>query len=85
MPRVTGHLRIVLEKPGPRVDPPLRVKVEYGEDVEKQILTSLKSEIEETMSKILRFRPDVDLVPPESLERDPLKKGKLVEKSYEES
>jgi len=83
IPRVTGHMRITLEKPGPRVDPPLKIKVEYGEGLEPHILQTLKVEIEQKMSEILRFRPDIEFLPPESLERDPRKKGKLIEKLYE--
>ena len=85
IPRVTGHMRIILEKPGPRVDPPLKIKVEYGEGLEHHTLQTLKVDIEQKMSEILRFRPDIEVLPPESLERDPRKKGKLIEKLYEKS
>lgn len=83
IPRVTGHMRIVLEKPGTRVDPPLKLRVEHGEDLDKPEITSLKKEIEGKMSEILRFRPDIEFIPPGGLGRDPLKKGKLIEKAYE--
>ena len=78
-------MRIILEKPGPRVDPPLKIKVEYGEGLEPHTLQTLKVDIEQKMSEILRFRPDIEVLPPESLERDPRKKGKLIEKLYEKS
>ena len=83
IPRVTGHMRIVLEKPGPRVDPPLKLKVEYGEGVNPVNRDDLKKEIENQMSSILRFRPLIELLPPGTLTRDHTKKEKLIEKKYE--
>ena len=83
VPRVTGHMRIVLDKPGPRVDPPLRLKVEYGENVETAQLGELKKLIEDQMSSILRFRPSIEWVSPGALARDHTKKEKLIEKTFE--
>ena len=42
-PRTTGEIRVVLDRPGPRVDPPLKVKVEYGDGLsETDLLNSTK-------------------------------------------
>jgi len=83
VPKVTGQMTIILDKPGPRVDPPLRIKIEQGKGIEKRQVEDLEKEIEETISKVLRFRPDIEFVPPHSLELGSTKKAKLIEKRYE--
>lgn len=83
IPRVTGEMRIVLNAPPPRVEPPLRMKVEYGLDVEGEALEELRKELENTISERLRVHPAIDLVPPNTLPKDPSKKAKLIEKNYE--
>jgi phenylacetate-CoA ligase len=82
VPRVTGEMRIILNTPPPRVEPPMKMKVEYGFSVIKDQLEKLKQEIENTISERLRVRPFVELIPPNSLEKDPSKKAKLIEKNY---
>jgi phenylacetate-CoA ligase len=81
-PRVTSEMRIVLDTPPPRVVPPLKIKVEYGPDAAKEQLNSLRMEIEEAVSIRLRIHPAIELVPPNSLQKDPTKKAKLIEKRY---
>lgn len=81
-PRVTGEMRVVLDTPPPRVEPPLRMKVEYASGVNDTDFEALKSEIENEISVRLRIRPAIELVPPDSLEKDPAKKAKLIEKNY---
>lgn len=81
VPKVTGAFRIILDNPPPRVVPPLKMKVEYGQGITEMDIKALKSEIEEKMSNVLRFRPSIEFVPPESLERT-AKKAKLFEKTY---
>ena len=83
IPRVTGEMRIVLNAPPPRVEPPLRMKVEYGPGVEGEALEELGQELENTISERLRVRPVIELVPPNTLPKDPSKKAKLIEKNYE--
>ena len=81
IPRVTGVFRIILDNPPPRVVPPLKMKVEFGQGMNEGDLKGLGREIEEKMSNLLRFRPAVEFVPPESLERT-TGKVKLFEKRY---
>ncbi len=85
-PRVTGEFRILLEAPGPSVEPPMRIRAEYGKDVDEKDLPALKKEIEDTLSSKLKCRADIEWAEPESLERmaGPTKKGKLIEKLYEQ-
>ena len=80
---VTGEMRIVLNAPPPRVEPPLRMKVEYGPGVEGEAREELRLDLEQTISARLRVRPAIQLVPPNSLPKDPSKKAILIEKSYE--
>ncbi|MEW6441463.1 MAG: phenylacetate--CoA ligase family protein [bacterium] len=81
VPRVTGEFRIVLDEPPPRVVPPLKLKVEYG-DVSSGSLELLEQEILEEMHRAVKIRPQITWVPPRTLERF-LKKKKLIEKTYE--
>jgi phenylacetate-CoA ligase len=82
VPKVTGEMRIVLTSPPPRVEPPLKMKVEHGPAVSQEDLGQLKKEIEQELSTRLRVRPTIEFVAPNSLIRDPSKKVKLIEKNY---
>jgi len=81
IPKVTGAFKIILDNPPPRVVPPLKMMVEYGQGITEGEINVLKVEMEEKMSNILRFRPSIEFVPPESLERT-AGKVKLFEKRY---
>jgi phenylacetate-CoA ligase len=82
IPRVTGEMRIVLEVPPPRVVPPLKVKIEYGKDIEKHQLPDLEKEIKTAMSHHIKLTPEIIWVQPNTLERS-LRKTPLFEKAYE--
>lgn len=81
-PRVTGEFRIVLEEPPPRVVPPLKLKIEYGEDVAETDLPGLAREIEEKMKGRLNVTPHIQWLPPGVLERS-VNKTRFIEKVYE--
>jgi phenylacetate-CoA ligase len=83
-PRTTGEMRLVLDEPGPGVKPPVKIKVEYGIDVRSDALGGLKKEIEQKIKDILRFRADIEFVPPMTLERvaGRTQKGELIERRY---
>jgi phenylacetate-CoA ligase len=78
LPRVTGAFRIVLDVPPPRVIPPLKLKIEYGEDVREQELPALEKEIMEKMHAINKIRPAITWLKPNTLERA-VKKTQLLE------
>ena len=80
-PRTTGEMVILLDKPGPKVDPPVRIQVEYAQGVKD--LQGLKKEIEQALREKLVFRSDVELVPEGTLPRYEMK-AKLIRKLYEE-
>ena len=77
-PRTTGQMRVVLDQPGHRVKPPLRLVVEHGPDVSGSGLPELKAALENMMHEKLKVRPDVQLVAPGTLERSS-HKTKLIE------
>ena len=82
VPRVTGHFRIVLDEPPPRVVPPLKLKIESGEDFAAEQLENLAFEIANDMSSKIKIRPEIIWVKSKDLERSTYK-GKTFEKSYE--
>lgn len=83
IPRTTGEFRIMLEEPPPRVVPPLKLKVEFGEGVkEGGGLEQLTVELQEKMHQHVKIRPEIHWVEPFSLERSD-KKTQYIEKLYE--
>lgn len=80
-PRTTGEIQIILDQPGPRVEPPLKIRVEHGPETGD--LAGLKREIEATLRNKLIFSANVELVPAGTLPRYEMK-ARLVHKTYEE-
>jgi phenylacetate-CoA ligase len=78
VPRTTGHMRIVLDRPGPLVSPPLRVVVEAGRGDD-----ALRSELVATIKSRLSFTADVTLVDEGAIPRTALK-TQYIHKAYEE-
>jgi phenylacetate-CoA ligase len=81
-PETTGEMQVVLEKPGPKVEPPMRIMAEYGPEAAD--LPALKKKIEGLLKDRLSIPSVVELVPPETLPRYEMK-GELVRKLYEET
>ena len=79
-PKTTGEVQIVLDQPGPKVAPPLKVEAEYAAAAGDR--THLKSEIEQKIKAVLAVATAVDLVPAGTLPRFEMK-GQLVRKAYE--
>jgi phenylacetate-CoA ligase len=70
IPRTTGAFRIMLDKQGPLVTPPLKIKVEFGDaDMTEDDKHSLVKELTHNMRDRLRVKPQIELVPPQSLPR----------------
>ncbi len=71
MPRASGALRILLDKPGPLVSPPLQIRVECGtEDMSDDEKKKLIIEITDSIRNQLRVTPSIELVPPHSIPRE---------------
>jgi len=78
--RTTGDMIVLLDEPGPKVEPPLRIQVEYTSG--EKDLEALKKELENVLREKLVFRADVELVPEGTLPRFEMK-AKLIRKLYE--
>lgn len=77
-PRTTGEMRILLEEPGPRVRPPLRLVVEHAVSLRTEEVVGLKASLEEIMHERLKVRPSIEMVPPGVLQRT-THKARLIE------
>jgi len=76
-PKTTGVLKIVLDQPPPLVKPPLRVRVEYGSSVREEETEDLKKEMQKYIRETLRVTPEIDLVPPDSIQVEKGETGKV--------
>ncbi len=83
LPRVTGAFRIVLKVPPPRVLPPLEMRVEHGEGMQEGDLPGLEQEIGDKMHALLKIRPKITWLSPNTLERS-VKKTNFFDKDYEQ-
>jgi phenylacetate-CoA ligase len=70
-PRTTGQLQILLDQPGPRVEPPLRLQVEMADTAVDE--DDLRKALEYEIRSRLIFSPSIELVPPGSLPRTEMK------------
>ena len=77
-PRVSGVLRLVVSGDPPRVEPPLRLRVERGEGHRADGDETLAREIASAMHQRMSVRPEVEIVDPGSIERTS-HKAKLIE------
>ena len=78
VPRLTGEVRIVLDAQPPRVNPPLRLRVEAGQGIDSDGEQALAAELAETMHRRFAVRPVVEMVAAGALERT-THKQKLIE------
>lgn len=78
-PQITGEIRILLNEPGPGVQPPLKVVVEAYEPADTG---SLKRQLEEAIRDKLIVPTQVTLVSPGVLPRSEMK-TQLIVKLYE--
>lgn len=77
-PQVTGAFRIVLDAPGPRVTPPLRIRLEHGEGVGEGELEGLEARLRDHFRAALSVTPAFEWLPPGALPRAS-HKTKLIE------
>ncbi len=80
-PKTTGVFKILLDRPGPLVKPPLRLRLEYGSCVTQEERDALKQEMKKYIQDHLRVNPEIELVPPDSIpmETGPTGKVKRIE------
>lgn len=84
LPRTTGHIRIVLKRPGPLVTPPLPVEVEVAAAVPADEHGVLARDIVRVVRQRLSFTADVRLIPEGTLPRTSLK-TQYIHRAYEAS
>jgi phenylacetate-CoA ligase len=77
-PRVSGELRIRLDTPPPKVEPPLRLAIEADANLPTDAWPALARDIEHRIRELLTFRPEVSILPHGSLPRSG-QKTKLIE------
>ncbi|MHB1467935.1 MAG: phenylacetate--CoA ligase family protein [Solirubrobacteraceae bacterium] len=77
-PRVSGALRLVVNGQPPRVQPPLRLRVERGADQRADGDEALGREIAAAMHQRMSVRPEVEIVDPGTIDRTS-HKAKLIE------
>jgi len=77
-PKVTGFFRILLDKPGPLVKPPLKIRLEYGPGIAEKDLASLEAEVLSYFRQEVRIGPSLEWVPPETFPRE-TKKTKYIQ------
>jgi phenylacetate-CoA ligase len=77
-PRVTGALRLLVTGQPPRVEPPLRMRVERGEGSRSEGDAELAREIAAAMHQRMSIRPEVEIVDPGTIERTS-HKARLIE------
>ena len=77
-PEVTGFFRIVLDKPGPLVNPPLKIRIETILSVDDKSIPSLEGKMINYFRENLRISPKFIWVPQGFIPRG-AKKTKFVE------
>ncbi len=83
IPDVTGEMRIILDSPPPRVNPPLKLKIEHGKHIGNQDLENLNKKISEALHNKIKIRPQIHWVEPGSLPKE-TRKTPIFEKRYEQ-
>lgn len=81
-PRVTGAFRIVLDEPPPRVQPPLKLKVEYSAGLSEADVPVLQRDLVNEMHNQLRITPSIEMLPSDTLARS-AHKTSFFERTYE--
>jgi len=79
VPKVTGFFKILLDKPGPSVAPPLKIKIEHGEGMRENDIAALEEQMHKVFKETVRVTPKFIWVAPESIPRETAKKTKLIE------
>jgi len=69
-PQVTDRFRITLSRPGPAVEPPLRLRVEFGDGVREADLPGLERSVMAHFRAALRIAPAIEWLPPGTLPRE---------------
>lgn len=77
-PKAVGRIQVVLPQPGPRVEPPLRIRVEHAQGLGAGELGELKQAIESAIRTDLSVTAAIQLVPDGALGRTETKTRLIV-------
>lgn len=77
-PKASGRMQVVLPRPGPQVEPPLRMRVEYAEGLGEAECAELKAAIERAIRGDLTVTVEIELVPQGGLGRTETKTRLIV-------
>lgn len=77
-PRTTGALRILLDRPGPLVSPPIKIRLEHAPGMDPTVISALDEEMVVRFREDLRINPQFIWVPPGTIPRE-TGKAKLLE------
>jgi len=81
VPKVTGQFKIILETPPPKVAPPLKIKLEYGSELDQRELVDLEIQIKTILYRVIKTTTDIIWVPPDTFDRS-LQKCSIFERNY---
>ena len=81
-PDVTGEMRVVLTQKPPRINPPLRLKVEHGKTISQAELPDLEKRIVNALHDKIKIRPQIEFVEPGALPKE-TRKTPIFEKHYD--
>ena len=79
-PRTTGLMKVVADFPGHTTQKPLKVVVEYGAGVKPGEVAQLEDELCRKIQSLLAFRPEIEMVPPDTLDKPGVQKVALIER-----
>ncbi|MBZ0217438.1 MAG: AMP-binding protein [Fimbriimonadaceae bacterium] len=68
-PHITGIFRVLLDAPGPKIKPPVRLSVEHGENTAPTDLDDLAARIIDHLRQSLRITTTITWLPPNHLPR----------------
>ncbi len=77
-PEVTGFFKILLDRPGPLVTPPLKIRIEHSSKVDEKRISSLQEKMEKHFKEDLRISPKFIWVREGSIPRE-TKKTKFIQ------
>ena len=83
-PQVSGAFRIVLDRPGPKVTPPLRIRIERGATLNEDDTGDVEARLRDRFREELRINPAFEWAPTGSLAREAHKTQLIEIESHED-
>jgi phenylacetate-CoA ligase len=79
-PKVTGAMQIIADFPGHTTQKPLKLQVEYSHNLKHTEIEKLKLDLERKIKELLVFKPEVEMVPADIIERPQAAKALLIKR-----